>query len=197
MTPPDRGTLTALLDVLEGAATGDRVSVQDILDKVGDRSIMPIVLVIALILVSPLSGIPGLPTLSAIMILLVMGQALARRRHLWLPPLLRNRRVRSERLIRSIARLRSPALWVDRHSHPRLRVLTAGPLRLLTLVACTLVPMIWPFLELLPFVTSIGAGAVALMSFGLLTRDGLYVLWGYVVIGGMVVAILWLLQAGA
>ncbi|WP_420012298.1 exopolysaccharide biosynthesis protein [Tateyamaria sp.] len=197
MTPPDRGTLTALLDRLEGAATGDEVSVQDILNKIGDRSIMPIVLAIALVLVSPLSGIPGLPTISAIIILLVVGQALARRRHLWLPAFLRDRRLRSDRMIKSIAHMRRPAHWIDRHSHPRLRILTSGPLRLVTLLACTVVPMIWPFLELLPFVTSIGAGAVALMSFGLLTRDGLYVLWGYVVVGAMVAAILWLLQAGA
>ncbi|WP_299619517.1 exopolysaccharide biosynthesis protein [uncultured Tateyamaria sp.] len=197
MTPPDRGTLTALLDRLEGAATGDEVSVQDILNKIGDRSIMPIVLAIALVLVSPLSGIPGLPTISAIIILLVMGQALARRQHLWLPAFLRDRRLRSDRMIKSIAHMRRPAHWIDRHSHPRLRILTSGPLRLVTLLACTVVPMIWPFLELLPFVTSIGAGAVALMSFGLLTRDGLYVLWGYVVVGAMVAAILWLLQAGA
>ena len=56
--------------------------------------------------------------------------------------------------------------------------------------------MIWPFLELLPFVTSFGAGALALMTFGLFTRDGLYVLWGYIVTGGMTGAVLWLVQAG-
>jgi hypothetical protein len=196
MTVTDRQTLSHLLDVLDAAAVGEKVSVQDILNKIGERSIMPIVLVIALMLVSPLSGIPGLPTLSSVVILLVMAQALARRRHLWLPPILRNRKVRSARLIKSVGRMRGMAAWIDGHSRPRLRILTSGPLRWLTLVACTLVPMVWPFLELLPFVTSIGAGAVALMSFGLLTRDGLYVLLGYLVIAVMVAATLWLVQAG-
>jgi len=189
-------TLTRLLDRLEEAGTGDAVSVQDILDATGERSIMPVVLAIALILVSPLSGIPGLPTLSAIVILLVMGQAVFRRQHLWLPGFLRNRRIRRARYVRAIQWMRRPAAWIDRHSHPRLRILTVGPLRWLTLLVCMCVPLVWPFLELLPFVTSFGAGALALMTFGLFTRDGLYVLWGYFVVGCMAGAMLWLVQAG-
>ena len=188
--------LTRLLDRLEQAGEGDAVTVQDVLDATGDRSIMPVVLAIALILVSPLSGIPGLPTLSAIVILLVMGQAVFRREHLWLPAVLRNRQINRDRYGRAIRWMRKPAAWIDRHSHPRLRILTVGPLRWLTLLVCMCVPMAWPFLELLPFVTSFGAGALALMTFGLFTRDGLYVLWGYVATGGMAAAILWLVQAG-
>ena len=189
-------TLSDLLDRIEAAGDGDTVTVQEILDATGDSSIMPVVLAVSLILVSPLSGIPGLPTLSTIVILLVMGQAIFRGRHLWLPPVLRNRRVTRPRFVRALERMRGPAAWIDRHSHPRLRILTVGPLRLLTLVVCACVPLAWPFLELLPFVTSIGAGALALMSFGLITRDGLYVVWGYAVVGGMVGLAAWLFQAG-
>ena len=189
-------TLTHLLDQLETAGNGDAVSVQDILDATGDRSITPVVLAISLILVSPLSGIPGLPTLSAIVILLVMGQAVLRREYLWLPRVLRNRRVKRSRYAKAIAWMRKPAAWIDRHSQPRLRILTVGPLRWLTLTVCICVPMVWPFLELLPFVTSFGAGALALMTFGLFTRDGLYVVLGYAVVGGMAAGVVWLLQAG-
>ena len=189
-------TLTHVIDQLEQAGGGAHVTVQDILDATGDRSIMPVVLAISLVLVSPLSGIPGLPTLSALVILLVMGQAVFRREHLWLPGVLRNRKVPRARFDKALAWMRKPAAWIDRHSHPRLRILTMGPLRWLTLLVCMCVPMAWPFLELLPFVTSFGAGALALMTFGLFTRDGLYVLWGYIVVGGMAAAVVWLVQAG-
>lgn len=189
-------TLCDLLDRLETAGTGDTVTVQEILDATGDNSIMPVVLAIALILVSPLSGIPGLPTLSAMVILLLMAQAIVRRKHLWLPAFLCNRRVARDRYTRALERMRRPAVWIDRHSHPRLRILTLGPLRLLTLLTCMAVATVWPFLELLPFVTSFGAGALALMSFGLITRDGLYVLAGYLVVGGMATLGVQLVQAG-
>lgn len=193
---PDGGTLTQLLEAIDDAAGGNEASVQDILDKIGDQSIMPVVLAIALILVSPLSGIPGLPTLSSVVIVMVMAQAFSRREHLWLPAFVCKRRIRSDRVRKAVAWMRKPAAWIDRHSHPRLHLVTAGPLRWLTLLACLLVPLIWPFLELLPFVTSIGATAVALMAFGLITRDGLYVLGGYLVTAGMAGAILWFVQAG-
>lgn len=192
----DTPTLGDLLDRIDKAAVGEKVSVQDILNQIGDQSIMPVVLAIALVLVSPISGIPGISTLSAIVIVLLMLQAFFQRKHLWLPSFLCNRRVRSDRLHNAVSWLRKPAAWIDRHSHPRLRILTSGPLRWLTMLCCLLVPMLWPFLELVPFLTSIAASAVALMAFGLLTRDGLYVLFGYGIVGGLGAAILWVVQAG-
>ncbi|MEP1962527.1 exopolysaccharide biosynthesis protein [Tateyamaria sp.] len=193
---PDGPTLTHLLDQIDEAAIGEKVSVQNILDQIGDRSIMPVVLAIALVLVSPISGIPGFSTLCAFVILMVMVQALMPHRSLWLPKVLRDRCVRSDRVHKAVTWLRKPAAWIDRHSHPRLRILTSGPLRWLTLVLCMLVPVMWPFMEFIPFLTSIGASAVALMSFGLLTRDGLYVIWGYGVVACLGTVILWALQAG-
>lgn len=193
---PDSAVLTQLLDRIDRAAVAEYVTVQDVLDSVGNRSMMPIVLVISVILISPISGIPGLSTLSALVILTVMTQALLQRDQLWLPGFLRNRRMRSDRLHKAVAGLRKPAAWVDRNTHSRFHILTSGPLRWLTLGLCMLVPMIWPFFELVPFTATIGASAVALMSFGLLTRDGLYVLAGYCVVGIIAAGLFWLLQVG-
>lgn len=190
MSGPDHPqSLTALLDALDGAATGETVSVADMLEHVGDRSFTPVILAVSILLVSPASGIPGLPTLSALLIVLIGVQGLARRRHLWLPGALMRRQVRAQRLRQAVGWLRKPAAWIDRHSHARLRVLTRGPARLAAFSLCTVIPMMWPMLELVPFVTSIGAGAVALIAFGLLTRDGLYVLLGYGMCGAMAAAV--------
>ncbi|MEL6466395.1 MAG: exopolysaccharide biosynthesis protein [Pseudomonadota bacterium] len=195
MTPDDERTLDHLLDALDEAGEGEEVSVQNILDEIGDRSIMPIVLAVSILLVSPLSGIPGFPTLSALILLTLIGQALAGRRHPWLPPLLRHRCVSRGRLHAATRWLRRPAAWFDRHSHPRLRVLARNPLRQVALVLCFVIPLSWPFLELLPFFTSFGAGAVALLAFGLLTRDGYFLIAGYAVTAGIVGMVLWVLQA--
>ncbi|WP_299608223.1 exopolysaccharide biosynthesis protein [uncultured Tateyamaria sp.] len=195
MTDDTHGTLNQLLDALDVAGDDDKVSVQDILDEIGERSIMPVVLAVSILLVSPLSGIPGLPTLSAIILLLLIGQALAGRRHLWLPSLLASRRIDRVRLQKAIHWLRRPATWFDRHSHPRLRFLAHNPMRQVALLVCMAIPMSWPFLELLPFVTSFGAGAVALLSFGLLTRDGYFLIAGYVVASGIGVALMRVVQA--
>lgn len=183
MSPDDDKTLTHLLDSVEHAAAGETVSIADIMHEFGDRAITPLILIIALLLVSPLSGIPGTPTIAAILIVTLSLQALFGRRRLWLPQWLLRRELSALRVRQAVGWMRRPCAWIDRHSQQRLRFLTAGPMRWVTLLVCVLIPLSWPLLEILPFVTSFGAGTVSLMSLGLFTRDGIYVLAGYGIVG--------------
>lgn len=176
---PAPETLGALLEAMRPGNGDTRVTVADVLSRVGSRSFPAVILVPAIILVSPISGIPGTPTLGALVIILIAVQALLGRRQLWLPGFLRRRSVSAERMCKAIDWLAKPAGWMDRHSHGRLRLLTSGPMRLFAYAAVVVVAASWPFLELLPFVTSFGAGAVAMVMFGMMTRDGAYVVAGY------------------
>ena len=180
--------LTHLLDGVAHAARGDTVSIADVIEEFGDRAITPFILLIALLLVSPLSGIPGTPTIAAVLIVTLSTQALFGRRRLWLPQKLLNVRLSSQRVLKAVDWMRKPCAWVDRHSHARLRFLTAGPMRWITLLICVVIPLTWPLLEILPFFTSFGAGTISLMSLGLITRDGIYVLAGYGVVGASMAA---------
>jgi hypothetical protein len=196
--PEDRqnGEATSLSDVIDAirrAGDGEEMSVGDILGEIGDRSFATALLVPALILVSPVSGIPGVPTIGAIIVILIAGQWILRRRHLWLPDFVLRRAVSSDRMHKALDWFDRPAAFVDRHSHPRLRVLTTGPMRMVTLAAILLIAAAWPPLELLPLATSVGAFAVALLAFGLMTRDGLYVVGGYAFVGVAVAIILGIL----
>lgn len=185
MAPPETASLTGVLAALRRAAHGEELSVQDMLAEIGDRSFATALLVPALILVSPISGIPGTPTLGAIVVILIVGQWIAGRDHLWLPGFVMRRRVSSARLLKALAWFDRPAAFLDRHTAPRLSLLTMGPLMLLPLLTVLAIAATWPLLELLPFVTTIGAFAVSLFAFGLMTRDGAYVALGYVFVGGL------------
>lgn len=196
MSDTEDHRLGDLLDRLAAVADRADVNIADVLGAVGERSFAPIILVIALLMVSPLSGIPGAPTVSGLLICLVGVQALLGRRHLWLPDAILRRSIPKTRLRAAIGWLKRPAAWFDRHSHIRWPLLTTPPLRWATMATCVAVAMIWPALELLPFVTSLGAGAIALLSFGLLTRDGLYVVLGFAVIAGVLGMVLRVLGAG-
>lgn len=190
-------SLTDILDALEEAATGPTVAISDILEEIGDRSFAPIILVPALILVSPLSGIFGLPTIGAIFMLLVTLQKLLGRDHVWFPDFLKRRKVTSDRLSKAVSWLRRPVTWVDTQTHKRLTVLVSRPANIVTLLLIVCICIIIPFLEVLPMVTSIFALAISLFSIGLLARDGLFTLLGYTQValsGGLV---LWLLTGGA
>ncbi len=190
MTPdgqPD--SLGDLLEAMRPAPGASRVSVADVLARVGGRSFPAVILVPAIILVSPVSGIPGTPTIGALIVLLITAQALLGRKHLWLPRFLRDRSIAADRMSSALAWLARPAAWMDRHTHNRLRLLTTGPTRLFAYAATAIIAASWPLLELVPFVTSFGAGSVAMIMFGLMTRDGIYTLAGYVQ-GGMIYLIL-------
>ena len=185
MAPSETSSLTGVLAALRLAAHGDDLSVQDMLTEIGDRSFATALLVPALILVSPISGIPGTPTIGAIIVILIVAQWIAGRDHLWLPDFVTRRRVSSVRMRRALTWFDRPAAFLDRHTAPRLSLLTTGPLAVLPLLTVLAIAATWPLLELLPFVTTLGAFAVSLFAFGLMTRDGAYVVLGYLFVGGL------------
>lgn len=185
--------LGELLDAMR-PEEGDRVvSVEDVLRRVGDQSFPAVILVPAIVLVSPISGIPGTPTIGALITMLVAIQALLGRRHLWLPRFLMRRSIKAEKMTRAINWLSRPAGWMDKFSSDRLKILSSRPLRPLAYVAVVLIAAGLPLLELLPFVTSFFAGAVAMMMYGLMTRDGLFMLAGYAQAGilTLILASIW------
>ncbi|MBV7396205.1 exopolysaccharide biosynthesis protein [Mameliella sediminis] len=188
-------SLGELLDAMRPKPGAERVSVGDVMSRVGDQSFAAVILVVAIVLVSPISGIPGTPTFGALITILVSVQALLGRRHLWLPGFLCRRSISAKKMTRGIDWLSKPAAWMDRHSSGRLKLLSSRPIRPFAFAAVTLIALSWPVLELLPFVTSFFAGAVAMMMFGVMTRDGIYLLAGYVQ-AGVLVLILFSIWSG-
>nr|WP_281496037.1 exopolysaccharide biosynthesis protein [Marivita sp. S6314] len=166
------------------------LSFQEMLNRVGPRSFGAILLVPSLILVSPLSIIPFMPTFGGLIILTIATQAFFGRRHIWLPQFLAKRTLRPEQLQRAVGYLRKPAAWLDRHSRNRLILLTAPPFDRIALLAVMTVAATWPFLEIVPMFTSISAGGVALVAFALMVRDGFVLIAGYSVLAGTLVFVL-------
>lgn len=191
MTPP-RSLGEVLSAIAPAAEATGKVSVADVLQEIGERSFAPLVLVVSVLLVTPLSGIPGTPTIGAVIVVLITVQWLTGRRHLWLPGFVLRRAVTGPRLARAIDWLRPMADWVDARAERRLRLMTAPPMALLAKLAILGVALTWPLLELLPMVTSVDALAVALLAFGLMVRDGVWLAAGYGTIAGMALLISWL-----
>ncbi len=185
MPAPDSTSLSGVLAAIRKAARNESLSVQDVFTEIGDRSFATALLIPALILVSPISGIPGAPTIGAFIVILVVVQWLVGRDHLWLPGFIMKRRVRSDRMQKALTWFDRPAAFIDRHCAPRLTFFASGPFALVALLTVLSIAATWPLLELLPFVTTIGAFAVSLFAFGLMTKDGAYVILGYAFVGGL------------
>ena len=144
-----------------------QVSVADVLSEIGTRSFAPIILVPALILVSPLSGIFGLPTIGATIIFLITVQKLLGRPHVWVPGIIRRRKVNADKLDKAIDWLRKPCAWVDRKTEKRLSALVSRPARTVNLLLICAICLVIPALEILPMVTSLFATAITFFAIAL------------------------------
>jgi hypothetical protein len=165
--------LAGLLDQLDAVSEGkDEISVEAVLKTVGQRSFGSLLLLPGLMALSPLSGIPGMPTLFGVMVLLITSQLLMGRTEFWLPQFILRRAVSRSKLDKAVKTLRPVARFMDRLSKPRLRFLAEEPAVYVIAAFCLLVSLITPLLELLPFAISIVGGAVSAFGLALISHDG-------------------------
>lgn len=181
-----------LLDRVELAAENrDQVSVGMIVEEVGRRSFGPLLLVAGLMLASPVSGIPGVPTAFGGLVLFVSLQMLFGRRHFWLPQLLLKRAVSRGKLLKALKFLRPPARFIDKGLRPRLKVFVGGPGQNLIAVVCALISVGTPLMELVPFSATTAGVAIALFGLSITAGDGLIAVPAF----AFSVMIFWLIQA--
>ncbi len=160
----------------ELAARQDEVCVRDVLDDFGERSFGPFIMLPALLEMTPVGGIPGVPTFLAVIVAITALQLLAGSDHIWMPDFIQSRAVESRKLHRAVRRMRGLAHWLDEHSEGRLESLTEGFwLRLVALVVLLLCCAVPP-LEFLPFASSLPMLAIAILGLALTVRDGALVL---------------------
>ncbi|MEM1267468.1 MAG: exopolysaccharide biosynthesis protein [Pseudomonadota bacterium] len=177
-TTPETHSVAEILARVREAADGNRVTVGHLLAAFGESAYGPLLLLPALIVVTPLSGIPLLPTVCGLIIALIALQLVLGRRHVWLPRVLLNRQIGRKSLLGALDRLEAPARWLDRRSRPRLSALVRPPLALAPALLCMLCGLAMPFLELLPLTSSLLGMAVSLMAVGFVMRDGLFTVAG-------------------
>ncbi|MBN9885985.1 exopolysaccharide biosynthesis protein [Salipiger abyssi] len=179
MTAQDRPRpVGEIVDRLSLAADRERVPLRALLEVFGESSFLPALMVPALLVVSPLSGIPLFSTVCGLSIAFIAAQMLVSRDHLWLPDILLRQQMDGPVARKALGKLRHVSDWIDAHSRRRFRVLTSAPFRKWLQLLCFLCGAVMPFLELVPFSSSLLGGAVLLLATALLARDGLFALLG-------------------
>ncbi|MEW4449592.1 exopolysaccharide biosynthesis protein [Qipengyuania sp. JC766] len=174
-------TVGEILDALEEkAGSEDEVSIGDVVETFGNRSYGPFLLVPALIGVSPVGGIPGVPTILAIIVGLFAVQMVFGRRKLWLPAVLKDRAVDGEKLAGAADKMRGVGKWLDKVFRERIEWVTADPAPRIAAIIVTLICVSVPPLELLPFAVFAPMTVVAAFGLALLVRDGLLMLIAFV-----------------
>jgi hypothetical protein len=171
-----------VLDRIEDCATGEsKVRVERVMEAIGRRSFGPLLMSAGLLGMTPVSAMPGAPSVIAVTVVLISGQLMIGREGFWLPRFLLRAQLPSHRLASAVKVARKPAAFVDRLVKPRLQVLTRPMADRAVAGACLLLAMMTPPLELLPFVAFFPSTAIATFGLGLTARDGVLILIGLLV----------------
>jgi len=186
----DHDCLEQVIDgVVELGDDQQKVSVGDIQKKVGQRSFGPFLFVPAIIEISPVGGIPGVPTMLALIVALFAFQLLIGRHHFWMPGFLAHRSINGQKLEKGLNKIRPAVRWLDKVSNRRLDWATSkGFLRVIA-VLCIVLATSVPPLELLPFASTAPFSAICLFGLGITTQDGAAVVLGLLLaVGAFVLA---------
>lgn len=173
-----QNSLVSLADRIIDVAEQEQVLLADLVHAIGHASFTPLLLFPAIAVTTPLSGIPLFSSVMGLLILLVSVQILLCRNHLWLPQWLVKRKASSARVKAAFKKVRPVMSWLDRHTYERLTALLHRPLVFVPQVLCVFSGLMMPFLEFVPFSLSLVGIAVALLAFGMLARDGVFILLG-------------------
>ncbi|WJR67007.1 exopolysaccharide biosynthesis protein [Neorhizobium sp. CSC1952] len=169
-------TLRQLIDGIKGQS----VTLRELMDAVGEQGLLLICAVASLPFLIPVS-IPGVSTVFGAAIILISLAIMANRLP-WLPKKILDRKLDTQKLVPALEKGVNIVSRLDRFLKPRLSALTTGRLvnRMNGLaIAVAGVLLMFP-LGLVPFSNTLPGIAILLLSTGMIQRDGLIVLGGYV-----------------
>src|SRR5258708_241697 len=168
--------ISAALDHLIKSVHGERVRLQDLIDELGGRAFALLTLLLSLPNAVGLGAIPGLSTVFGLPQLFIALQRALGYRRPWLPKWLLEKSIARADLDRAIERARPYLRKLERVMRPRWEAVVS-PLaeQLLAGVIATLAVLIsLP----LPLANQPAAVAIAIITLGLIARDGLVVAVG-------------------
>lgn len=177
--------VTRLLRRLADDGGDAGLTLHEIRDRLDERAYGLLILLLSIPCLVP--GLYGVPQVVGLIVILLAGQMLVGREEPWLPRWFLNLRCKGSWL-KAMADFAETKLgWIDRLSRPRLRRFADGPGEKLAAVFMILatVTIVMPLTNTIPSI------ALALLSVGLIQRDGLFVLAGCAVTTG------WLTILGA
>lgn len=175
--------LTQTLDELS-QIQGERVSIDEILQKFRSRGFGPFLLAPCLITILPTGAIPMVPALSGVVIAFTCVQLLLGLEHPWLPSRLREFTIPKGRLKNGIYLARPYTAKIDKILHERLTLFLHPLSKILTATVSLLLSLIMILIGFIPMLPATLALPIFFFGLGFIARDGLIIALGYVTIIG-------------
>lgn len=168
----------ALQELVEGIR-GDSITLRQLMDEIGEQGLLLVCALACLPFLIPVS-IPGVSTVFGAAIILI-SVAIFLNRMPWLPKRILDRALDSNKLIPALKKGVGVVSRIDRYIRPRMLGVTgSSAVNRLNALAITAGGVLLMFpLGLIPFSNTLPAIAILLTTIGMIQRDGLMVLGGY------------------
>lgn len=172
-------TIAAVLRRLTDPARGERITLDEAIETLGDRAYGLAMLMLALPMAVPISAIPGISTVFGIPLILISAQLMLGRPKPWLPQWLGTKSLSRADLARMIDKALPWLERCERYVRPRLLALVSPLAERAIGAAATFMATIMA----LPIVlgNQPPAVAIALFALAVIERDGLFVIFGAIV----------------
>ena len=174
---PFAQTLTSVADAI---AHKPVVTLRELMSLIGEQGLLLFCMILVIPFLFPVS-IPGVSTVFGAVIILI-GIGVTLNRLPWLPEFLMKRTFQTETLAPTFRKGAERFAWLDKFLRPRLLALTSNIVMnrwngiMLTFAG---VLLIFP-LGLIPFSNTLPGVAVLLLAAGMLQRDGVLIVGGYI-----------------
>ncbi|WP_262691963.1 exopolysaccharide biosynthesis protein [Kordiimonas aestuarii] len=177
----DTHALSGTLDTIRDETEGDEISVQALVEALNSRGYGPLLIGPALITILPTGAIPGVPDVCALIVLLVSLQILLKRRHPWIPARLSRFSFSRDRFIDALEKAKPYTTKVDKVIYPRLRYFTKSEFEPVGAIICILLAISISILGFIPFLAALPASGILFMGLGLVGRDGLMLVFSFII----------------
>jgi len=180
-------SLSQTLEQMAASIEGERITVRELLALAGEQGLLLGMMILTIPFLVPIS-IPGVSTVFSLVGML-MSAGIILNRVPWLPDFLLDRDLDAQKLRQAFEKGAGLMGRVDRFTHPRMTRLTEGrTMNLVNGLALLFgnVLLLFP-LGLVPFSNTLPAWALLALAAGMLQRDGVLVLIGYLLLIATVV----------
>lgn len=168
-------TISDILKNIETACTGETISIDDLLEEFHERGFGFFLFLFALPAALPLPAV-GVGTILGIPLIFLTAQQAMGRHTIWFPKSFRSKSMKRENVIALIEKALPWTAYIEKFIKPRLNFVTQGKFSRIV-GACGFI-MALSVCVPIPLTNTIPSFGIALMSIGIIMRDGLAVLAG-------------------
>lgn len=175
MKKPERSS-DILIQIIKNHSK-DELFLGEILSSLGQRTFGLVLIFFSLPAALPFSIIPGISFIFSLPILLVSVQMILARKSLWIPLVIRDHKISTDKVKEIINKTIPYLIKIERLLKPRLVYMSS---RIMEIITGTLIMLLALLLMLpIPFSNFIFAALIIVFSLGLIEKDGLFILCGY------------------